>query len=389
MAASLPVRPKMPTLSSARYGKDNVRVLKRARDEASGTQTVTEMTVSCLLEGDISTSYTEADNSVVVATDSIKNTIYIKAKEHPVTPPELYASVLGTHFLDTYPHIHAANIKVVTHRWTRIPVDSNPHRHSFYRDGQDTRDVDARISRADGIELTSGIAGLTVLKSTGSAFHSFVRDEYTTLPEVWDRILSTDVDCGWAWRFEDLKAVEAAVPKFDKAFDDARGIIMKTFAEDSSASVQNTMYKMCEQILAAAPDVRTVRFSLPNKHYFEVGKFLRAVLLGIRVANGGMQISAGTRGSRIPARMPRSSPPSPVLTALSSVKYRAHDHWFCHVDTALGDFSVAESLDMPRSRLHFHTVADQDRGLLDLQHILGYVFVDYIASVSVDLVFRI
>lgn len=272
MATSLPVRSKMPALSAARYGKDNVRVCKIDRDEASGTQTVTEMTVSCLLEGDIATSYTEADNSVVVATDSIKNTIYIKAKEHPVNPPELYASILGTHFLDRYSHIHAANIKVVTHRWTRMAIDGKPHPHSFYRDGQETRDVEARISRQDGISLTSAISGLTVLKSTGSAFHSFVRDEYTTLPEVWDRILSTDVDCGWRWQFPDLKAVEAVVPKFDKAFDDARSIVMKTFAEDESASVQNTMYKMCQQILDAAPDVRTVNFSLPNKHYFEVGE---------------------------------------------------------------------------------------------------------------------
>lgn len=46
----------MPRLASARYGKDNVRVYKVHRDEATGVQTVTEMTVTCLLEGDIETS---------------------------------------------------------------------------------------------------------------------------------------------------------------------------------------------------------------------------------------------------------------------------------------------------------------------------------------------
>lgn len=46
----------MPRLASARYGKDNVRVYKVDRDEATGVQTVTEMTVTCLLEGDIETS---------------------------------------------------------------------------------------------------------------------------------------------------------------------------------------------------------------------------------------------------------------------------------------------------------------------------------------------
>lgn len=46
----------MPRLASARYGKDNVRVYKVHRDEVSGVQTVTEMTVTCLLEGQIETS---------------------------------------------------------------------------------------------------------------------------------------------------------------------------------------------------------------------------------------------------------------------------------------------------------------------------------------------
>ncbi|KAK0723017.1 hypothetical protein B0T26DRAFT_245287 [Lasiosphaeria miniovina] len=261
----------MPSLASARYGKDNVRVYKVQKDETTGVQTVTEMTVCCLLEGAIETSYTEADNSVVVATDSIKNTIYIKAKEHPVNPPELYASYLGQHFIDRYPHISTAHIKVVVHRWTRMTVDGAPHPHSFFRDGQETRNVEATVSRAGGIELKSGIVGLTVLKSTGSAFHSFVRDEYTTLPETWDRILSTDVDCAWAWKpFAGTAAVLASVERFDQAWESARDITMKTFALDESASVQNTMYKMCEQILEAVPESESASYSLPNKHYFEV-----------------------------------------------------------------------------------------------------------------------
>ncbi|KAI5457727.1 hypothetical protein BGZ63DRAFT_364301 [Mariannaea sp. PMI_226] len=261
----------MPYVSAARYGKDNVRVYKVHRNAETGVQTVTEMTVCCLLEGEIESSYTEADNSVVVATDSIKNTIYITAKENPVTPPELYASILGNHFIQKYGHIHVANVKVVTHRWTRMEIDGKPHPHSFLKDGEETRNVEVRVSRKDGIDIKSSIVNLTVLKSTGSAFHGFVRDEYTTLPETWDRILSTDVDASWKWQtFENLAAVQAAVPKFDDAWKLARDTTLKLFAEDESASVQNTMYKMCETILAGVPDVSTVIYALPNKHYFEI-----------------------------------------------------------------------------------------------------------------------
>jgi len=259
------------SVASARYGKDNVRVYKVERDEKTGVQTVTEMTICVLLEGAIETSYTKADNSVVVATDSMKNTVYIKAKEHPVTPPELFASILGTHFVETYPHITTANIKIVTHRWTRMSIDGKPHPHSFYRDGAETRNVEAVIRKDKGIDISSGIVGLLVLKSTGSQFHGFVRDEYTTLPEVRDRILSTDVDASWAWKtFPSLNAVKASIPKFDKAWSDARTITMNTFAKEDSPSVQNTMYKMCTQILDAVPETETVDYALPNKHYFEI-----------------------------------------------------------------------------------------------------------------------
>ncbi|KAL3467034.1 hypothetical protein BJX64DRAFT_248719 [Aspergillus heterothallicus] len=261
----------MSTVAAARYGKDNVRVYKVHRDEKTGVQTVVEMTVCVLLEGEIETSYTKADNSVVVATDSIKNTIFILAKQNPVTPPELFGSIIGTHFINKYPHIHVAHTNIVTHRWTRLAVDGKPHPHSFIRDSEETRNVQVDVTEGAGIDIKSTINKLTVLKSTGSQFWGFVRDEFTTLPEVWDRIMSTDVEAHWQWkRFAGLEDVRAVAPKFDDTWEATRNITLKTFAEDNSASVQATMYKMADQILAYQPLVETVDYALPNKHYFEL-----------------------------------------------------------------------------------------------------------------------
>jgi urate oxidase len=205
----------------------------------------------------------------------MKNTIYIMAKQNPVNPPELFASIVGTHFIETYKHIHVANVKVIVRRWTRMTVDGKPHPHSFYRDGEETRIVEARVIGGKGIELHSSLSDLLVLKSTGSEFHSFYRNDFTTLPDVYDRILSTSVDAGWQWKtFSGLDEVKKEAAKFDETFHTAREITMSTFAKDDSASVQNTMYKMCDQILVAAPLVEAVDYSLPNKHYFEIGKLL-------------------------------------------------------------------------------------------------------------------
>jgi urate oxidase len=259
----------MSQLGFARYGKDNIRLFKVDRDEKSGVQSVVEQTVCVLLEGDIETSYTEADNSVVVATDTQKQTVYILAKQNPISPPEQFAAVIGTHFTTTYPHIHAAHVKIIQHRWTRMNVDGKPHPHSFFRDGEEIRVVDSVTREGQGISLRSKIEKLLVLKSTGSAFYGFHRDEYTQLPETWDRILSTEVEAGWQWKiFKSLSEVKAI--DFNSAWQVARDITLKTFAVDSSASVQNTMYKMCDQILAAVPEIDAVDYSLPNKHYFEI-----------------------------------------------------------------------------------------------------------------------
>jgi len=262
----------MASLNYARYGKDNIRVYK-VQKNGDGTQSVTEMTVCTLLEGDIAASWTHSDNSNIVATDTQKQTTYLMAKLHPVNPPELFGSILAQHFLDQYSHISVAHVSIIVHRWARMDVDGAPHPHSFYRDSDEKRVVNVKATRGKGLEIRSGIKGLLVLKSTGSQFWGFHRDEYTRLPETWDRILSTEVEAGWNWHvYPSLSDVqkESDGGVFEKAWEDARRITMETFAKENSPSVQNTMYLMSEQILQAAKGVESVEYSLPNKHYFEI-----------------------------------------------------------------------------------------------------------------------
>ena len=159
-----------------------------------------------------------------------------------------------------------------------MSVDGKPHPHSFLRDGAETRNAEATSTDGQGISIRSAISGLLVLKSTGSGFNGFIDDEYTILKETQDRILSTEVDCGWTWsNFKNVDAVKSELSKFDKTWQSARDITLKTFAIDDSASVQNTMYKMCDQILLADSAVDAVDYSLPNKHYFEIGKVISPI----------------------------------------------------------------------------------------------------------------
>ncbi|KAG5643744.1 hypothetical protein DXG03_009678 [Asterophora parasitica] len=256
------------TTLHARYGKDKVRVLRVVREGA--WHHVVEYNVTALLEGEIDASYTKADNSVVVATDSIKNITYYLAKVSPhVLIPELFALHLGTHLVSRYAHIHKAFVTVEQLRWSRIPVDNTDghtgHSHAFLRDGDDKRVVKVEIDGARGKDklvgmVTAGIADLLVLKSTGSSFTSFVRDEYTTLPEVADRIFSTAVDLQYTFNPVTIAApLDERKLNFDFAEDQddaavgataggvrdalavaerARKVTLEVFAQDESASVQ-------------------------------------------------------------------------------------------------------------------------------------------------------
>ncbi|KAI0781761.1 hypothetical protein C8Q75DRAFT_738035 [Abortiporus biennis] len=243
-------------LSHARYGKDKVRVFRIVRD--GKWHNIVEYNVCALMEGDIDVSYTEADNRVVVATDSVKNITYYLAKTSPhILSPERFALHLGTFLVSKYAHIHKAFVTIEKLRWQRIAVDGTEHPHSFVRDGDDKLVTSVEIDGTQGkdklvAKVSSGITDLLVLKSSGSAFENFVRDEFTTLVEVDDRIFSTSVDLTYTFSpfpvslplFEQSSGQEEIVKTKGSPWDgevvakSARKITLDTFATDESASVQ-------------------------------------------------------------------------------------------------------------------------------------------------------
>ncbi|KIK50284.1 hypothetical protein GYMLUDRAFT_51307 [Collybiopsis luxurians FD-317 M1] len=279
-------------LSSARYGKDAVRVFRVVRE--GSTHTVVEYNVKVLLEGDIDISYTEADNSVVVATDSMKNITYYLAKVSPhILIPERFALHLGTHIVSKYAHIHKAFIDIEQLRWSRIPIgkDGKPHPHSFLRDGDEKKVIKVEVDATAGKDkiqarVSAGINDLLVLKSTGSSFTSFIRDEYTLLKEVDDRIFSTSIDLSYTFGPisipppKDEKKLDFIAPSPNQeepgsvwdplVLDRARTVTLEVFATDDSASVQATLYRMAQRIIEENAGVQSVSYALPNKHYIPV-----------------------------------------------------------------------------------------------------------------------
>ena len=236
------------------YGKSAIRLVKVVRSEMP--HRVRDLTVAISLEGDFDTSYSAGDNAGVIATDTMKNTVYALAGEHLTGSIEAFALVLGRHFLRE-PQVGLARVSIDEHAWRPI----GPSRDAFSRDPSSTRTVVVAVRR-DGITVDAGIAGLTVMKTTRSAFEGFPRDPFTTLKETDDRIMATKVTASWRYGPGEVD--------FDASYAAVRSTFLEAFADHDSASVQASIWIVGRAVLDRHPEVAEISMSLPNLHHWTV-----------------------------------------------------------------------------------------------------------------------
>jgi urate oxidase len=238
------------------YGKSCVRLLRVGRQEAR--HDIKELTLEIRFEGDFETAHTTGDNRKILPTDTMKNTVYVLARQHPFEPSEDFSRRLIQHFLAHNPQVQRVEIDAAEDLWARIPCGGSPHASAFTRAGEEKRTAMLDATR-DGIAIRAGIENLIVLKTTKSAFQGFLRDRYTTLKEDQNRILSTSIQADWLY---DGSAIE-----FNRVWDGVRRTLLETFAEHDSLSLQHTLYAMGEAVLHSFEPIREIHLSLPNKHY--------------------------------------------------------------------------------------------------------------------------
>jgi urate oxidase len=248
-------------LGPNRYGKSAIRLVKVVRHE--DRHEVRDLTVGIALEGDFEAAHVEGDNANVVATDTMKNTVYAFAREHLTGAVERFGLVLAEHFL-TFGQVVRTTVSIDEHRWVRMPTEDGPAADAFFRSGDFTRTAVVSATGSGGATIEAGIRDLTVMKTTKSAFAGFPRDEYTTLPEVDDRLMATMISA--AWRY----GGHADHLDFDASFDAVGATLLDVFAEHHSPSVQASVWIVGRAILERHPEVDEVRMSLPNLHHWLV-----------------------------------------------------------------------------------------------------------------------
>ncbi|KMZ61099.1 Factor independent urate hydroxylase [Zostera marina] len=257
------------------HGKSNVRVARIWKNVDESAHDFVEWNVAIKLLSDCIPAYTHADNSPIVATDTIKNTVFVKAKScSQVVSMEEFGIILGTHFTKIYPQVTSAVIIIVEKPWDRVVVDGQSHHHGF-KLGSEKHTTKVTVDKSGAIEINSGIRELAMLKTTQSGFEKYFMDQYTTLKEAKERMLATELTASWSYELRHLSDVSSKPFCFTKKYLDVKKVLVDTFfgpAKDGvySPSVQNTLYQMAKAVLNRFPEITSIQLNMPNLHFLPV-----------------------------------------------------------------------------------------------------------------------
>ena len=251
-------------LGDNRYGKSRIRVVTVRRGPEQ--HDLRDLTVAVALEGEFDAVHTHGDNAGVIATDTMKNTVYAFARDRLTGSPEGFGLEIARHFA-SYEVCARAIVDISEHSWARVQVDGRDAPDAFVRTGELTRLARVAVDRAGSIEVEAGLDDMAVMKTTRSGFSGFDRDQYTTLLEVDDRLMATKVRATWGY---DPDLAASGSFDFDDAWERTRSTLMSSLAEHFSPSVQASIWIMGREMMDAEPSIDWVRMVLPNLHHWRV-----------------------------------------------------------------------------------------------------------------------
>jgi urate oxidase len=246
----------MIALAENNYGKSSVRVMKVKRD--GPLHSVKEWKVEVLLSGDFETCFTVGDNSKILPTDTMKNTVYSRARESTAECIEEFALELTQFFLSRNPQVAGVTINIAATLWQNALSGATPYPSTFVRGTGETQTTTVTSLKGGAASVVSGLDGLVILKTANSGFEGYVHDSLTTLPETADRLFGTSLTARWTY--------ESTALPFDALRSKVREALLGAFAAHDSKSVQHTLYAMAQAVLETVPQIVDMELAMPNKH---------------------------------------------------------------------------------------------------------------------------
>jgi urate oxidase len=283
------------------YGKENVAVYRTYATPLENVRTIPESSfdgrenilfgaeVRVQVEGEaFLPSFSEGDNSMVVATDSMKNFVHHHLGEYEGATIEGFLEYVGTELLETY-----SQIETVTVSADQLPFEERPvpgedgfepselvFRVADGAAGYGEVTLERTTDETERTEQTSGVTGIELVKVKDNSFTGYVQDEYTTLPERENRTLYVGMDIFWT--YADSADALGSDPERYVAAEQVRDIAQVVFDDLDVNSIQQLIYQVGLRVLERFPQLESVSFEANNRTWIGVrddldgdGKVLR------------------------------------------------------------------------------------------------------------------
>lgn len=238
------------------YGESGVRLLRVVKQQ--GRHDVKEMMLNVRFEGDFEEAHAKGENRAILPADTMKNTMYVLARQYPVEAIEEFCLHAVDHFLTYNPQATRVHVEAAEKIWVRVPHGGKPHPSTFMRAGDERRTARLMATRQE-TTIRAGIDNLVVLKTSKPAFENFMRDPYTTLKDDPQGILSAALHASWLYQGDEIE--------FGPIWHGVRQALLENFAEHNGRSLQHTLYAMGEAVLGSFDNIREICLALEDKQY--------------------------------------------------------------------------------------------------------------------------
>ena len=271
------------------YGKEHVAVYRTFAPALEGVRSIPEsdfegrdntlfgMEVRVQVEGEeFLPSFSEGDNSKVVATDTMKNFIHHHMGEYEGATVEGFLEFVGKKFLETYSQMETVQVSA-----DELPFEERmvPDDDGFEPSDLVFRVADGEsgfghvvLSRSDDgpvvEEQKSGVTDIELVKVKDNSFTGYVQDEYTTLPERENRTLYVGMDIYWTY----ADAADATGEESERYVppEQVSDIAQVVFDEFDVNSIQELIYLIGERTLERFPQLESVSFEANNRTWLKV-----------------------------------------------------------------------------------------------------------------------
>jgi len=267
------------------YGKGDVFVYRTYAKPLKGVMQIPEsnfkgrsnvilgMDIRVALKGDaFLRSFTEGDNSLIVATDSMKNFILHHAGDYEGTTMDGFLAFVSEKFLDKYDHISGIEMSGKQFPFEEIDIQGESglkKSQKVFREGvleKPTASLELERNKKDGyvtIDQQSGIEELHLVKVKGSSFHGYIKDEFTTLPESYDRPLFIYLNI--YWRYKKIEDAHGDEPLMYVCAEQVKHIAQTIFEQLDSPSIQKLIFEIGKRVLLRFPQLAEVSFESNNR----------------------------------------------------------------------------------------------------------------------------